>query len=144
MNEIKAISYEQARTDFLKNELQKAENRIEFWRAKIKNAKNAIQEMEAHDNASNAGWEANYYKDALEALDAMPKWISVDEGLPELDAQNGAYDVTEEVLAIDKYEECYIGRFYIYKYQGDVVFISEDRTDVTHWMPLPSAPEVSE
>ena len=80
----------------------------------------------------------------LPYVDAMPKWINVEERLPELDAQINAYDVTEEVLAIDKYGECYLGRFYIFKYQGDVVFISEDRTDVTHWMPLPEPPKEEE
>lgn len=79
MLEIKAISYEEARTDFLKTEMEKAENRIKFWQLKLKHAKNAIAEMEAHDNASNAGWEVNFYKDALEALAAQPKWISAEE-----------------------------------------------------------------
>ena len=87
MVKIKAITYGQARTDFLKAEMEKAQNRMKFWQTKIKKAKNAIAEMEAHNNASNAGWEFNFYRDALEALDAQPKWISVEERLPEESGQ---------------------------------------------------------
>lgn len=138
---IKVIGYEEARTNFLKSEMEKAQHRMKFWQTKIKKAKNAIAEMEAHDNASNAGWEYNFYKDALEALEAgedingltaQPKWISVKERLP---------DCLEDVLAFNR--------------NGEITWFSVAYVDmkqkwrtgrmlvhhVTHWMPLPSKPE---
>lgn len=130
MIDIKAISYEQARTDFLKAELQKAENRIKFWQMKIKNAKSVTQEMEAHDNASNAGWEYSFYKDALEALDAMPKWISVEDDIPTDDRDVLAW-VGNKEIAIAWFDG-YTGEWHAYgSYEGDV----------THWMPLPEPPK---
>lgn len=138
---IKVIGYEEARTNFLKAEMEKAQYRMKFWQTKIKKAKNAIAEIEAHDNASNAGWEYNFYKDALEALEtgedinvltAQPKWISVEEQLPE---EPG------EVLA------CVYGRVCIAWYSNryfetpsGMVF-SADENAVTHWMPLPEPPK---
>ena len=153
MVEIKAITYEQARTDFLKAEMEKAQNRMKFWQTKIKKAKNAITEMEAHDNASNAGWEYNFYKDALEALEdnrfqyetgfvrgfesAQPKWISVEERLPKTrefvlikyakNAQNPTLHA-RNTMAVGRYE---YGMFLV---EGCSV-------KVTHWMPLPASPE---
>lgn len=138
---IKVIGYEEARTNFLKSEMEKAQHRIKFWQTKIKKAKNAIAEMEAHDNASNAGWEYNFYKDALEALEAgedinvltaQPKWVSVEERLP---------DEPGEVLA------CVYGRICIAWYSnrcfetpsGMVFYACENA--VTHWMPLPEPPK---
>ncbi len=143
---IKVIGYEEARTNFLKSEMEKAQNRIKFWQTKIKKAKNAIAEMEAHDNASNAGWEYNFYKDALEALEAgedinvltaQPKWISVEERLP---------DKSGEVL-ICVYGHVTIAWYSVNRFEtgGGMVFFVDDHfaddNEVTHWMPLPQPPK---
>ena len=156
MVEFKVITYEQARADFLKAEMERAENRMKFWQTKIKKAKNAIAEMEAHDNASNAGWEYNFYKDALEAVKNQPKWISVEERLPEL---------FTDVLILVKETEfygCYkeFSKSYLCQYVAQYddewftfychghKYIREaeeepnaDKLEVTHWMPLPQPPK---
>lgn len=148
MIEIKAITYEQARTDFLKAEMEKAQNRMKFWQTKIKKAKNAIAEMEAHDNASNAGWEYNFYKDALEALEnnrfqyetgfvrgfesAQPKWISVEDELP---------PVGTRVLACAGgrvvYEACIDCNERWKRANSDHGFLFK----ITHWTHLPKPPK---
>lgn len=146
MSEIEVITYEQARTDFLKLEMEKAQNRMKFWQTKIKKAKNAIAEMEARENASNAGWEYNFYKDALEALEnnrfqyetgfikgfeaAHPKWISVEDDIPTDDCDVLAW-VGNKEIAIAWFDG-YTGEWHAYgSYEGDV----------THWMHLPCAPK---
>ena len=73
MAEIKGATYEQCRRDFLEQEMQKAQNRIDFWKRKLEKAKAGMAQLECHKNASDAGWEYNYYKDALEALENKPK-----------------------------------------------------------------------
>lgn len=128
MVEIKAITYEQARSDFLKAEMEKAQNRMKFWQTKIKKAKNAIAEMGAHDNASNAGWEYNYYKDALEALENQPKWLSPTEGLPEPN--------TTVIVALDD------GHVFQARYNYDGWDWWEGFTGtVMCWMPMPTPPK---
>lgn len=144
---IKVIGYEEARTNFLKSEMEKAQHRIKFWQTKIKKAKNAIAEMEAHDNASNAGWEYNFYKDALEALEAgedinvltaQPKWISVEERLPE---------EGEKVIVCGLKNGIQVGAFrgLIGPMRNCKWWWKKNTVlEVTHWMPLPSMPEPPE
>ena len=79
-----------------------------------------------------AGWN--------DAVDAMPKWISVEERLPKTVAESNWDKRTENVLAIEENGNFYVGRFYIYKYDGAHEFVSGyEHPLVTHWMPLPSA-----
>lgn len=152
---IKVIGYEEARTNFLKSEMEKAQHRIKFWQTKIKKAKNAIAEMEAHDNASNAGWEYNFYKDALEALEAgedinvltaQPKWISVEERLPEPNTTVLliAHGWEPQLVYIGKLEKVESEKSWL---TGLVSKASEwtvygfsylKEPIVTHWMPIPS------
>lgn len=78
----------------------------------------------------------------LPAIDAVPRWISVEERLPE--KLNGNYQLylTKEVIGFGG--ECiHIGRFKIYKFDGRRTFFDGSifRDDITHWMPLPEPPE---
>ena len=151
---IKVIGYEEARTNFLKSEMEKAQHRIKFWQTKIKKAKNAIAEMEARDNASNAGWEYNFYKDALEALEAgedinvltaQPKWISVEERLPEKHGQIcvGLYNQhgADKPILFP-----HVFKWYAYGNNGYIngPHFSDEGLDglkVYYWMPLPEPPK---
>jgi hypothetical protein len=79
----------------------------------------------------------------IEQLEAaVPRWISVEERLPEkLNGNNQVY-ITEEVMGFDG--ECaYIGQYKVYKYDGYRTFFDGNffRDDITHWMPLPEEPK---
>jgi hypothetical protein len=72
---------------------------------------------------------------ALDALKEQPRWISVEERLPE---------VGVTVLTLDKHG--HICDRYMYRCSdGTALFTAKhlvSSKDVTHWMPLPEAPEV--
>lgn len=80
------------------------------------------------------------YEDGYKAgkEDAVPKWISVEERLPEINVS---------VLAIAKFKECGGYRFEISSWSGvtnhGVPHFWEfgDAMEVTHWMPLPEPPK---
>ena len=66
------------------------------------------------------------------------EWISVDDGLPDLD---------EIVLFFNVYKESFVGYREAFDQEGKVIrwvschdhLIQEE--DVTHWMPLPEEPK---
>lgn len=135
MVEIKAISYEQARKDFFELEMQKAQRRMKYWETRIDRTRpNNLMDV-AHGKAADAGWEYNFYNDALEALENQPKWISVEERLPEpfhsvivhMPQEKPCPTVHEGYRTND-------GHWY------SAHFVREF-DEVTHWMPLPEAPK---
>jgi hypothetical protein len=75
----------------------------------------------------------DYCRGWNDAVDAMPKWISVEERLPGM----------KNVIAINANDEMLIGfvnpasygTFYKCDSEADVIF------NVTHWMPLPEPPK---
>lgn len=81
MVELKAISYEESRLEYFRKQRDSAKRRMNYWCG----AKQAdrVGWMEASDRASEASAQYNFYKDALKALENQPKWISVEERLPE-------------------------------------------------------------
>ena len=92
MLSFKSISYEEMRLEYFREQRDSAERRMNYW-CRPKQA-DRVGWMEASDRASEAGAQYNFYKDALEALEAakdinvpaaQPKWISVEERLPEED-----------------------------------------------------------
>lgn len=134
MLELIGNSYEEQRTDFFKQKIEKAESRMNYWCKRTDSYSEEWRNMAAYERASDAGWEYSFYNDALEALENHPKWISVEERLPE---ELGV------VLGV------MIGTVTLLFYVGD----GEFRTGngmlwekgcgyITHWMPLPQAPEV--
>lgn len=132
MVEITAMTYEQVRSKYFEEQMQKAQRRMKYWEARIDRTRPDNLMDEAHGKAADAGWEYNFYKDALEALVSKPKWISVEEKLPENDDNYlvFTYDKNEAEIAT---------------YYGDGEWLTHDLTNLTrlvsHWMPLPSMPE---
>ena len=131
MVEIKAITYEEARLEYFRKQRDSAERRMNYW-CSAKQA-DRVGWMEASDRASEAGMQYNFYKDALEALENQPKWISVEERLPE---------AKKDVLACgDVIKTAYTrgaGEGW-FTYDGN-----KQLHNVTHWMPLPEPPEGKE
>lgn len=139
MYEIKSMSYEECRAEHFKALMKKMERKINYWQDKKLHSLKPLSELSrANNECSEAGMQYSFYKDALEALAAAPKWISVEERLPE----NG-----ERVLAVDADG---------YMMTGEITCILGDRhrktvyycdngyvslVDVTHWMKLPEAPK---
>ena len=121
------VSYEQCRREYFENEMQKAKNKVDYWVKRAEKAPSGTQQMEAHNNASNAGWEVNYYKDALAALDAIPKWISVDA--PPKNMRRVFVYTWEGKMAITYYNPLSKTWDFNHDYK------------ITHWMPLPEAPK---
>lgn len=133
MVEIKVVTYEEARREYFEEQMQKAQRRIKYWDARIDRSRPHNMKDPAALNAADAGWEYNFYKDALEALENHPKWISVEERLP------GNEDERCLVFTSDEKES------EIAYYCGDGEWVSPDckmRTSVvTHWMNLPESPK---
>lgn len=78
----------------------------------------------------------------------LPKWISVQERLPDAIAESGRVKTTETVFAMDSCGAVHVGYFTVYKYDGsnvfhgvDVELFDESPSDITHWMPLPEPQE---
>lgn len=87
--------------------------------------------------------DADYYgalrtvDDAIDMLKAQPKWISVEEKLPDKD---GRYLVCDggDVLEAQFY---LTGQLRRPEWSTTDCYESEDLYHVTHWMPLPEPPE---
>lgn len=137
MAEIHSRSFEEARKAFFELEMQKAQNRIDFWRRKLEKAKYGTAQLECHKNASDAGWEYNFYKDAPEALERVqqleaqgPKWTDVMDGLPVNE---------DDVLVLIGGKDADVGWFN--GYDGNWRTYGCVAGEVTHWMPLPEPPK---
>lgn len=97
--------------------------------------------------------ECNALVDRLESRNAkleakQPKWISVEERLPDAIAENGRVKSTETVYAMDSCGAMHVGYFTVYKHDSsnafhgvDVEFFDDSPSDITHWMPLPGLPK---
>ena len=144
MVEITAMTYEQVRSKYFEEQMQKAQRRMKYWEARIDRTRPDNLMDEAHGKAADAGWEYNFYKDALEALAAQPKWISVEERLPEDNVNVIVYiaskkENVDSVIAITQYTHSMYG----YNLEGwcsPWQYCFWDRK-VTHWMPLPELPK---
>lgn len=132
MIELKAITYEESRLEYFRKQRDSAKRRMNYWCG----AKQAdrVGWMEASDRASEASAQYNFYKDALEALAAQPKWISVEERLPndhgnfltKIHCEKGDWI---EVNTFDHTEK---------EWWHDAGNRTEEATEfVTHWMPMP-------
>lgn len=72
---------------------------------------------------------SDYCKGWNDAMDAMPKWVGVEERLPE---KTGKYIVCTAKKSV------YCTRFKTHHGGGN--FQTDINTHVTHWMPLPPCP----
>ncbi len=89
--ELKAMTYEEARREHFTLLMKKAKRKMDYWSARLDKTRPDNLMDEAHIKASDAGWEYNFYKDALKALDGkdmnVPRWISAEERLPKAETQ---------------------------------------------------------
>jgi hypothetical protein len=141
MAELISMTYEQARAEHFKALMKKMERKIDYWQYRGRHSLKPMGELSrANIECSEAGMQYNFYKDALEALENQPKWISVEERLPE---------PYKKVLTIRKgFSEA--GR-YIYSLDSTTLWIDNTlvwngdlktwKNAVTHWMPLPEPPK---
>lgn len=132
MAELKVITYEESRLEYFRKQRDSAERRINYW-CRPKQA-NRVGWMEASDRASEAGMQYNFYKDALEALAAQPKWISVEERLPE----DGTFALFH--YAKNGENTMDVGCYYDY----GMFMVDGHSVNATHWMPLPEPPKEEE
>lgn len=152
MAELISMTYEQARAEHFKALMKKMDRKIDYWQYRGKYSLKPMGELSrANIECSEAGMQYNFYKDALEALEdnkfryesgfvagfaaAQPKWVSVDERLPENN---------DDVLV--RYVHSNGKRYYTvgnYLSALDTWFtdIENDVVIITHWMPLPEPPE---
>ena len=135
MVEITAMTYEQVRSKYFEEQMQKAQRRMKYWEARIDRTRPDNLMDEAHGKAADAGWEYNFYKDALEALAAQPKWISVEERLPK-------QYVSVLVYMPDEYPRPTVREGY-YMPDGiwDAAHYLRNPDEVTHWANMPEPPK---
>ena len=126
MLELIGNSYDEQRTDFFKQKLEKAESRMDYWSKRTDSFGESWRNYAAHERASDAGFECSFYEDALKALE-RPDWISPGERMPE---QN-----TAAIVALDD------GHVFQAHYAYDGWDLWEGCTgSIIAWMPLPSPP----
>ena len=141
--ELKSMTYEEARREHFTLLMNKAKRKKDYWSARLDHKRPDNLMDEAHIKASDAGWEYNFYKDALEALENQPKWISVEERLPD-----DGVDVLVwfEYFRYGEYNRPYQTHGISFMFQGrwsGFVNGTSGWTDlkIIAWMPLPSCPE---
>ena len=145
MAELISMTYEEARAEHFKALKDEAKRKMNYWATRVRHSRPNDLNDPAHIKASEYGAEYSYYKDALEALAAQPKWISVEERIPEDNVDVIVYiaskkENVDSVIAITQYTH----RMYGYNLEGwcsPWQYCFWDR-EVTHWMPLPSMPEL--
>lgn len=75
---------------------------------------------------------ADYCRGWNDAVDEMPRWISVEERLPE---------EKEDVAAIVRYNENVWEYGIAFRMDGSWRMNVAGQVEVTHWMPLPEPPK---
>ena len=83
MAQIKAVSYEEQRTEHFRELMKKMQRKIDWWQARENKLRPLDMASRSHIECSEAGIRYSFYQDALEALENQPKWISPSEQLPE-------------------------------------------------------------
>ena len=132
MFELKSLTYEEARAEHFKGLMKKMQRKIDWWQNKKRHALGPVSMLSrSHLECSEAGMQYSYYNDALKALENQPKWISVEERLPE---ESDAY------ITWSAYGRKVLVYHAKLKTWGSV-WIGEFDIPVTHWMPLPEPPK---
>ena len=116
-------------------------------RAVMADALAYIQQLEREKDDLLEERELNdYLRDRVKQLEAqVPRWISVEERLPEIAEHRGKYDVSVRVLCAclqksgrrmvkEGYFEIFDGKYFNWRIPGTI-------DKITHWMPLPEAPK---
>jgi hypothetical protein len=144
MVEIKSASYEECRAEHFKKLMQKMQRKIDHWQYRGRySLKDQSVLSRAYHECSEAGVQYNFYNDALAAFENQPKWISVDERLPEEKTAVLAFGqrYVFNGKKIETWPMTHVA-YTIGEGEGWFSWDSEDVISVTHWMPLPQAPEV--
>lgn len=131
MAELKAVSYEEQRADHFRKLMEKAQRKIDWWQAAGRSL-NRSYNSRWHNECSEAGMQYNFYKDALEALENQPKWISVEDRLPD---ESGSY------LVCTRRSYAFTAHFYLNTNEWKSHFAGSAGKHITHWMPLPEPPK---
>ena len=132
MAELISMTYEEARAEHFKALKDEAKRKMNYWATRVRHSRPNDLNDPAHIKASEYGAEYSYYKDALEALAAQPKWISVEERLPE---------AGEKVIVRGVKNGMQVGAFSgITRHEKNRRWWWKKNTilEVTHWMPIPS------
>lgn len=132
MYELKSISYEEARAEHFRALMKKEQRKIDWWQARDNKLRPLDMASRSHIECSEAGIRYNFYNDALEALEKQPKWISVEDRLPEDNERVLVW--RSRINEMDVFD----GRFVQIRCET-----AEMRRihGITHWMPLPEAPK---
>jgi hypothetical protein len=129
MFELKSMSYEESRAEHFEYLMKKMQRKIDYWQYRGRYSLKPMGELSrANIECSEAGMQYNFYKDALEALAAQPKWISVEERLPPVGEIVLVYSGGIRLLAFIDCTDVWYRTIINFKLPGTV----------THWMPLPS------
>lgn len=67
----------------------------------------------------------------------MSKWIKCSERMPEETEVFGGDDFSPDVLVIDQYKDMFVAC----THWGNWIELKHGDSQITHWMPLPDAPE---
>lgn len=78
---------------------------------------------------------------AIQDLPTVPKWISVKDRLPEESGRYLVCDVPYKIMSVVAYSARW-KRFNCYDTFDEEYVNGQGEYAVTHWMPLPDAPEV--
>ena len=142
MAELISMTYEQARAEHFKALKDEAKRKMNYWATRVRHSRPNDLNDPAHIKASEYGAEYSYYKDALEALAAQPKWISATE-FPRLDPDRTWRCACEFSIDVIGFDGQNIFKAY-YNFEDKVWLngnIEEESHNITHWMYMDNLPE---